>query len=111
MKILTAYYHALCSATVSIAPTNGYDVVGFGHDQDDLLYIQGVFLLLVVFDLASCLYFSSDLLHRILIFFVGFCAIYRGINHASITSRSREINQSVKGVFYLKHYLFFDFSL
>ena len=46
------------------------------------------FLIVVLFDKASCLYFSPDFIHRPLIFFVRLCAIESGIDHNSIISRS-----------------------
>ena len=76
------------------------------------------FLIVVVFDSASCLYFSPDFIHRPLIFFVRLCAIDRGIDHNFIISRSRVISQCVNGLILKKmilngfwwNFRFFEFS-
>ena len=74
-------------------------------------YIHGIFLIVVVFDLASCLYLSPDFIHRLLIFFVRLCAIEWGIDHNSIMSRSWVISQYVKSIFCQKISIFWQFAL
>ena len=78
------------------------------YADSKILYVQGVFLMVVLFDLICCLYFSPNFIHRPLIFFVRFCAIEWGSDHNSSIDTSRVIGQCVNGLI-LKKMIFNDF--
>ena len=82
------------------------------------IYTGYLFLIVVLFDKASCLYFSPDFIHRPLIFFVRLCAIEWGIDHNSIIAVSRVIRRCVNGqilkkmIFnrFWRNFQFFEYS-
>ena len=77
-----------------------------------IIYLYRVFfLLVVVFDRVSCLHFSSDFVHRYLIFFERWCAIEWCIDHNFIILLCRVIKQYVKHVSLRRKDRFFDILL
>ena len=74
----------------------------FLHQVLILLTYRVFFLLVVVFDWVSCLHFSSDFVHRYLIFFWIWYAIKWGIDHDCIVTLCWERSQYVKDVFFDK---------